>query len=183
MSEHNTQTQSSGNGSGEEPRIGVFICHCGGNISDVVDVKRVAEAIGRLPHVVFSTTHMFICSDPGQALIEHPDPDMMFFTGSTDIGRRVYMKAAERLKPVVMELGGKDPAIVTKNADLDRAAHAIAWGAFTNCGQTCIGMEVALVERPGHDPGQAGGPERRAGRVRHPVPVRLGPGRRLRLDL
>lgn len=59
-----------GNGGGEEPRIGVFVCHCGGNISDVVDVKRVAEEIGRLPGVVFSTPHMFICSDPGQALIE-----------------------------------------------------------------------------------------------------------------
>ena len=70
MSEHSMQTQNSGNGGGEEPRIGVFICHCGGNISDVVDVKRVAEEIGRLPGVVFSTTHMFICSDPGQALIE-----------------------------------------------------------------------------------------------------------------
>jgi heterodisulfide reductase subunit A len=51
-------------------RIGVFICHCGGNISDVADVKRVAETIGKLPGVVLSMTHMFVCSDPGQALIE-----------------------------------------------------------------------------------------------------------------
>src|SRR5512136_2885145 len=70
MSQDTPTTHPSGNGGGEEPRIGVFVCHCGGNISDVVDVKRVAEEIGRLPHVVFSTTHMFICSDPGQALIE-----------------------------------------------------------------------------------------------------------------
>ena len=48
----------------------MFICHCGGNISDVVDVKRVAEEIGKLPGVVFSTTHQFVCSDPGQSLIE-----------------------------------------------------------------------------------------------------------------
>ena len=65
-----------GNGSGvghpdaSDVRIGVFICHCGGNISDVVDVKRVAEDIGKLPGVVLSMTHMFVCSDPGQALIE-----------------------------------------------------------------------------------------------------------------
>ena len=51
-------------------RIGVFICHCGGNISDVVDVKRVAEEASRMPDVAFATTHMFNCSDPGQALIE-----------------------------------------------------------------------------------------------------------------
>jgi heterodisulfide reductase subunit A len=55
---------------GEEPRIGVFVCHCGGNISDVVDVKRVAEEIGKLPNVAISTTHMFLCSDPGQGLIQ-----------------------------------------------------------------------------------------------------------------
>jgi heterodisulfide reductase subunit A len=54
----------------EGPRIGVFICHCGGNISDVVDVKRVAAEIGKLPGVVHSDTHMFMCSDPGQAMIE-----------------------------------------------------------------------------------------------------------------
>ena len=65
-----------GDGSGvshpnaSELRIGVFICHCGGNVSDVVDVKRVAEHIGKLPNVVLATPHMFVCSDPGQALIE-----------------------------------------------------------------------------------------------------------------
>ncbi len=53
-----------------EVKIGVFICHCGGNISDVVDVKDVAERTGKLPDVAISTTHMFTCSDPGQALIE-----------------------------------------------------------------------------------------------------------------
>ena len=67
---------SGGNGSGpgragaSDVRIGVFLCHCGGNISDVVDVKRVAETIGKLPGVALSMTHMFVCSDPGQALIE-----------------------------------------------------------------------------------------------------------------
>jgi heterodisulfide reductase subunit A len=68
------ETPGSGSGSGNEhengARIGVFICHCGGNISDVVDVKRVADEIGKLPGVVFSTTQMFVCSDPGQGLIE-----------------------------------------------------------------------------------------------------------------
>ncbi len=55
---------------GREPRIGVFICHCGGNISDVVDVRRAARETGELPGVVHSGTHMFLCSDPGQAHIE-----------------------------------------------------------------------------------------------------------------
>jgi heterodisulfide reductase subunit A2 len=50
-------------------RIGVYVCHCGGNISDVVDVKQVAERAGRLPGVVVSRTHTFMCSDPGQEAI------------------------------------------------------------------------------------------------------------------
>lgn len=58
-------------GHAEEPiRIGVFICHCGGNISDVVHVEEVAAAVRAMEDVVVSTTHMFTCSDPGQALIE-----------------------------------------------------------------------------------------------------------------
>ena len=69
MSDGTGSASPSGNGD-KDVRVGVFVCHCGGNISDVVDVQRVAEELGRLPGVVFSTTHMFICSDPGQALIE-----------------------------------------------------------------------------------------------------------------
>ncbi|HEX9016666.1 MAG TPA: CoB--CoM heterodisulfide reductase iron-sulfur subunit A family protein, partial [Chloroflexota bacterium] len=52
-----------------EPRVGVYICHCGGNISDVVDVQQVAEKAGALPNVVCARTHMFMCSDPGQQQI------------------------------------------------------------------------------------------------------------------
>jgi len=57
-------------GTESTPRIGVFICYCGGNISDVVDVERVAREAGKLPGVVCAATHMFCCSDPGQGMIE-----------------------------------------------------------------------------------------------------------------
>ena len=83
----------------------------------------------------------------GRALIEHPGLDMLFFTGSTDVGLEVSRAAAERLIPAVMELGGKDAMIVTRNADLERAANAAVWGAFFNSGQTCIGVEFCFVER------------------------------------
>lgn len=83
----------------------------------------------------------------GQAFIEHEGLDMLFFTGSTEIGKQVSVKGAERLIPVILELGGKDVAIVTKSADLERAAHGVSWGAFTNAGQTCIGTEIILVDR------------------------------------
>lgn len=90
-------------------------------------------------------------STAGRFLAEHEGLDMLFFTGSTAVGRELAVSAARRLIPVVMELGGKDMAIVTKNADLDRAARAVVWGAFVNSGQTCIGIETALVERPVYD--------------------------------
>ena len=87
----------------------------------------------------------------GQALIENENLAMLYFTGSTDVGREIYRQAAERLIPALMELGGNDVAVVTRNANLDRAANGIAWASFTNCGQTCISSELILVERPVYD--------------------------------
>jgi heterodisulfide reductase subunit A2 len=72
MVEQNFKSGHSANGG---YRIGVFICHCGGNISDIVDVKRVAAEIAKMPNVVVSETEMFMCSDPGQARIEQSIKD------------------------------------------------------------------------------------------------------------
>jgi acyl-CoA reductase-like NAD-dependent aldehyde dehydrogenase len=71
--------------------------------------------------------------------------DKIAFTGSAATGRRVMAAAAENLTPVLLELGGKDPAIVAADADLDRAARSIAYGAFWNAGQACVGLERAFV--------------------------------------
>jgi acyl-CoA reductase-like NAD-dependent aldehyde dehydrogenase len=71
--------------------------------------------------------------------------DKVCFTGSVATGTAVMRAAAERRTPVLLELGGKDPMIVCADADLDRAAAAAVWGAFTNCGQTCIGTERVYV--------------------------------------
>lgn len=72
--------------------------------------------------------------------------DKIFFTGSTKIGNIVYKAAAENLTPVVLELGGKSPAIITKDADLEVAAKRIVWGKFLNAGQTCVAPDYLLVE-------------------------------------
>lgn len=66
---------------------------------------------------------------------------MVVFTGSVATGRKVNVAAAEQMIPCVLELGGKDPAIVLPDADLDSAARKIAWGAFANSGQTCASVE------------------------------------------
>jgi heterodisulfide reductase subunit A len=64
-----TSSESAPETAPEEPRVGVYVCKCGGNISDVVDVQAVADAMKGLPGVVISQVHTFMCSDPGQAMI------------------------------------------------------------------------------------------------------------------
>jgi aldehyde dehydrogenase (NAD+) len=72
--------------------------------------------------------------------------DKIFFTGSTRVGKIVYEAAAKNLTPVVLELGGKSPAIVTKHANIAVAAKRIVWGKFLNAGQTCVATDYILVE-------------------------------------
>ena len=77
--------------------------------------------------------------------------DHIFFTGSTAVGKVVARAAAEHLTPTVLELGGKSPAIVTADVDVDTAAHRMAWGKFLNAGQTCIAPDYVLVDRSRKD--------------------------------
>ena len=77
--------------------------------------------------------------------------DHIVFTGSTRGGGVVMEAAAKHLTPVVLELGGKSPTIVTADADLDVAANRIMWGKFLNAGQTCIAPDYLLVERSVQD--------------------------------
>jgi acyl-CoA reductase-like NAD-dependent aldehyde dehydrogenase len=78
-------------------------------------------------------------------LIDHPAVRRINFTGSTAVGRIVAKRAAEHLKPVLLELGGKAPLIVLDDADLDEAVKAAAFGAFMNQGQICMSTERIIV--------------------------------------
>ena len=71
--------------------------------------------------------------------------DYIFFTGSTKVGKIVMKAAAEHLTPVTLELGGKSPVIIDDSCDLEQAAQRIAWGKFTNAGQTCVAPDYALI--------------------------------------
>lgn len=82
--------------------------------------------------------------DVGAALVDAPC-DKICFIGSPGTGRRIAEAASKHLTPVVMELGGKDAAIVCDDANLDLAAAGVVWGAFTNSGQTCAAVERAYV--------------------------------------
>lgn len=71
--------------------------------------------------------------------------DMIFFTGSTEVGRKIYTAAARHLTPVILELGGKSPAIVEEDAVISVAARRIIWGKLINAGQTCISPDHLFV--------------------------------------
>ncbi len=73
--------------------------------------------------------------------------DKIFYTGSTNVGTIIAKKAAETLTPVCLELGGRNPAIVTKNANPRLAARRLLWGKTLNAGQVCLGQNYVLVNR------------------------------------
>jgi acyl-CoA reductase-like NAD-dependent aldehyde dehydrogenase len=77
--------------------------------------------------------------------------DFIQFTGSSATGVKVMERAAQRLTPVSLELGGKDPMIVLEDADVELAAHAAVWGAMFNAGQTCVSTERVYVLEPVYD--------------------------------
>jgi acyl-CoA reductase-like NAD-dependent aldehyde dehydrogenase len=82
----------------------------------------------------------------GDALVKS-SAGKIFFTGSVEVGRKVGVECAKRMKGSVLELGGKDPAIVCPDADLANAISGAVWGGFANAGQTCSGIERVYVHR------------------------------------
>ena len=102
--------------------------------------------------------------------------DKIFFTGSVSTGRRVAVKCAERLIPCALELGGSDAAIVLADADVHHAASGIAWGRFSNAGQTCVAPKRIYVEEPAYDAFMA-----ELGEAVHAL--RVGPGRVQETDI
>jgi acyl-CoA reductase-like NAD-dependent aldehyde dehydrogenase len=105
--------------------------------------KAVAELFqGIVPAGVFEIVQG--AGEVGAALITHAC-DRIVFTGSVATGKKVGVAAAEKLIPASLELGGKDPAIVLEDADLDRTANGLVWGAFANAGQNCASIERVYV--------------------------------------
>jgi len=104
---------------------------------------------GGLPRGVL-TTVIASGGAMGSTLFE-PPVRKIIFTGSTGVGCKIQTIAARHFVPTVMELGGKDPAIVCEDADLELAAAGAVWGAFMNCGQVCSSVERVYVARPLYD--------------------------------
>ena len=90
-------------------------------------------------------------SEVGAMLTTHADVDAITFTGSTDVGRGVLRDAAEHITHVDVELGGKSPAVVLPDADVENAARGIVAGIFSNAGQNCVATSRCLVHESVHD--------------------------------
>ncbi len=82
-----------------------------------------------------------------ERMIVHPAVQALMFTGSVAVGKRVMELASRNLTKLTLELGGKDPMIILKDADLDRAARGAVWGAYMNCGQSCGSIERVYVAK------------------------------------
>lgn len=90
-------------------------------------------------------------SEIGDAMITHPIPALISFTGSTEVGRHIGELATERLKDVSLELGGNNAMLVLEDADIERAAAAAAFGAFFNQGQVCMALNRVIALEPVYD--------------------------------
>ncbi|MGH2681926.1 MAG: aldehyde dehydrogenase family protein [Actinomycetota bacterium] len=111
---------------------------CGDLLAEVFLEAGVPEGVLRVIHGVGPT---------GAALCEAASVRKIFFTGSVATGRKVMETAARHGKPVVLELGGNDPAIVCADADLDRAVTGTLWAAMSSAGHTCAAIERVYVDR------------------------------------
>jgi len=118
-------------------------------VSGGLILAEIFEEAGFPPGVLNVITHTKEdAPEIGEELIVHPAVRRISFTGSTEVGRIVAEKAGRNLKRAVMELGGKDPLIILRDADVDFAADATSWGAFLHQGQICMSTERVIVERP-----------------------------------
>ncbi len=108
--------------------------------------EKIAEIfeVAKLPKYVLQ-----VVSGDGQtgAALVASGVDKIMFTGSVETGKKIAESAAKTLTPVVLELGGKDPMIVFADSNLEKAASAAVWGAFTNSGQACSSVERVYVEK------------------------------------
>ncbi len=101
-----------------------------------------------VPPGVFNVVNGFGPDSAGAYLTEHPDVDAITFTGETKTGTAIMKAAAVGMRDVSMEMGGKNPAIVFADCNLDKAIEGVMRSAFLNCGQVCLGTERVFVERP-----------------------------------
>lgn len=129
------------------PLVGAISSGCTAILKPSPYVPNVSRVIEEMISATFGREYIAVVQgnrDTNSHLLEQRF-DIIFFTGSPALGRMVMSAAAKHLTPVVLELGGKSPCIVDKDADIDVAARRIAWGKTLNAGQTCIAPDYLLI--------------------------------------
>lgn len=101
-----------------------------------------------IPLGVYNVVHGFGPNSTGEFLTTHPGVNAITFTGETRTGAAIMKAAAEGARPVSLEMGGKNAAIIFADADFDAAVEGTLRSCFANCGQVCLGTERVYVERP-----------------------------------
>lgn len=132
-----------------EPLIGAII---GGNTAIVKPSEtsvQTAAVVKKIIEETFDPSYVRVVEGEKETVtaLIHASFDYIFFTGSVAVGKVIARAAAERLTPIALELGGKSPAIVDQTANLEVAAKRLAWGKFTNTGQTCVAPDYVLVHK------------------------------------
>ena len=129
------------------PLVGAISSGCTAVLKPSPYVPHVSKVMEEMIKETFPQEYIAVVQgnrDVNTALLEERY-DIIFFTGSLSLGRRVMRAASEHLTPVVLELGGKSPCIVDKDANIQMSARRIAWGKSLNAGQTCIAPDYLLV--------------------------------------
>lgn len=131
------------------PLVGAIAAGCTAVLKPSPYTPNVAKALERVVSSAFDEEYVAVVQGDRtvNAALLSERYDIIFFTGSPDLGRVVMRAAAEHLTPVVLELGGKSPVVVDKSADIRVAAKRIAWGKTLNAGQTCIAPDYLLIHR------------------------------------
>lgn len=131
------------------PLVGVISSGCTAVLKPSPYVPEVSDVIEKMIRNTFPEEYVAVVQgdrDVNTALLEQRW-DMIFFTGSPSFGRAVMAAAAKNLTPVVLELGGKSPCIIDKDADIEVAAKRVAWGKSLNAGQTCIAPDYLMLHK------------------------------------
>lgn len=131
------------------PLVSALAAGCTAIIKPSELTPHTSALIRRLVEETFDTEQVAVFEgevEVAQKLLSKPF-DHIFFTGSPSVGKIIMKAAAENLSSVTLELGGKSPAIVDRDADIKDAAEKIVWGKFVNCGQTCIAPDYLFIQR------------------------------------
>ena len=136
------------------PLVGAISAGCTAVLKPSPYVPNVSNVLADMIADTFEPHYVALVQgnrDVNQALLAHRF-DLIFFTGSPSLGKLVMEAASKHLTPVILELGGKSPCIVDRQADIKTAAKRIAWGKTLNSGQTCIAPDYLLIHEEVKEP-------------------------------